>query len=562
MSDLTNNNNSAINPNAAKNRKKKAKKKAKRQNTTDSSNTASEISTPNLTDKENLDPIVPVAPSTTAIITEAQTTPVNTSTLTGEGSALATSLPAKSIDDSVATGNNGASAIITEAQTTPANTSALTGEGSAIATSLPAKSIDTSVATATTATISSDSPAIITETQTTPANTSTLTGEGSALATSLPAKPIDESAVASGHTGPAVITEAQTTPENTSTLTGEGSALATSLPAKPIDGADVASSQAAPNASTSGPIEGSIHDKNIPAAGPVGPGAAGATAAGAAIAAATVGASTAATSHSGGGSASLPEPLPLSDNVQYAIKSVIASRSIDLYSIVDKIKSNVAAGDYKEKAKLPPNASNVDKKQPQVPTAVNTDASVNPKAAVGTPNNAPAAITTNKDTSDSSSKNPLKKAAAGVGAAVAGATAAVAGSHKSGNNDNNNTAATNTATDSKINNKSAPLPPAPQTATNASASTTSGVSKLSENVQYCIKSVVQAPSVDVYGIIDPSQRVKRPEAAVGPSTQPTMPSSAKAPDVPKKTTKSPEHRNKPSFLKKKNCIIFLILNIH
>ncbi|GAN06130.1 hypothetical protein MAM1_0112d05607 [Mucor ambiguus] len=504
MSELTNNGNSAINPNTAKNRKKKAKKKAKKQNMTDSSNTASEISTPNLTDKENTDPVSLIAetaaPSTAAIVTETQTTPANTSTLTGEGSALATSLPTKPIDT------------LAGASTTTSN----------------------------------DSPAIITEAQTTPANTSTLTGEGSALATSLPAKPIDKSAATSGNAAPAVITETQTTPAHASALTGEGSALATSLPAKSIDSTGAADTQA----STTGPIEGSIHDKNIPAAGPVGPGAAGATAAGAtaagaAIAAATVGASTTTASHSGG-SASLPEPLPLSDNVQYAIKSVIASRSIDLHSIVDKIKSNVAAGDYKEKAKLPPNAGTVNNKQAQVPTSVNTDAAVNPKAAVGTPNDAPAAITTNKDTSDSS-KNPLKKAAAGVGAAVAGATAAVAGSHKSGNK-----TTTNTTTDSKINNKSAPLPPTPQSETNA---TTSDVSKLSENVQYCIKSAVQARSVDVYGIIDSSQKVKRPEAAVGSSTQPTMPSSAKAPDVPKKTTKSPEHRNKPSFLKKKNCII-------
>ncbi|KAL0137303.1 hypothetical protein V8B55DRAFT_1527198 [Mucor lusitanicus] len=555
MSDLTNNINSAINPNTAKNRKKKAKKKAKKQNATDSSNTASEISTPNLTDKENIDPVAPIAETTApAIITETQTTPANTSTLTGEGSALATSLPAKSIDNSMATtDNNGAApAIITETQTTPANTSTLTGEGSALATSLPAKPIDTSAAsnTGTTATTSNDSPAIITETQTTPANTSTLTGEGSALATSLPAKPIEDSAATSNKSGPAIITEAQTTPADTSTLTGEGSALATSLPAKPIESTGTAASN---NASTPNPLEGSIHDKNIPAAGPVGPGAAGATAAGAAIAAAAVGASTDSASHSGGSAAALPEPLPLSDNVQYAIKSVIASKSIDLYSIVDKIKSNVAAGDYKEKAKLPPNATTINNKQAQVPASVNTDATVNPKAAVGTPNNAPAAITTNKDTSDST-KNPLKKAAAGVGAAVAGATAAVAGSHKSGNNNTTTTTAT-TATDSKINNKSAPLPPTPQTATNATTSTTSEVSKLSENVQYCIQSAVQAPSVDVYGIIHPSQKVKRPEAAVGASTQPTMPSSAKAPDVPKKTIKSPEHRNKPSFLKKKNCII-------
>ncbi|EPB88799.1 hypothetical protein HMPREF1544_04439 [Mucor circinelloides 1006PhL] len=487
MSDLTNNNNSAINPNTAKNRKKKQKKKAKKQNTTDSSNTASEISTPNLTDKENIDP----------------------SPLSGEAS----SLPAENVAPTT-------TAIITDTQTTPANTSTLTGE----------------------------------ETQTTPANTSTLTGEGSALATSLPAKPIDDFAATAttSDASPAIITETQTTPANTSTLTGEGSALATSLPAKPIDSTDAVDNQPAPTASTTGPIEGSIHDKNIPAAGPVGPGAHGATATGAAIAAATVGATTATTASHSGGSSSLHEPLPLSDNVQYAIKSAIASRSIHLDGIVDKIKSNVTAGDYKEKAKTPPNAAAVDHKQAQVPTSVNTDAATNPKAAVGTPNNAPAAITTNKDTSDSS-KNPLKKAAVGVGAAVAGATAAVAGSHKSGINDNKTGT---TTTGSKINNRSAPLPPTPQSTTNSgTTSTTSDVSKLSENVQYCIKSAVQAPSVDVYGIINPSQKVKRPEAAVGPSTQPTMPSSAQAPDVPKKTIKSPEHRHKPSFLKKKNCII-------
>ncbi|KAL7327142.1 hypothetical protein PS15p_209377 [Mucor circinelloides] len=536
MSDLTNNNNSAINPNTAKNRKKKQKKKAKKQNTTDSSNTASEISTPNLTDKENIDP----------------------SPLNEEASLTASSLPA--VAPAAENAAPTTTAIITDTQTTPANTSTLTGEGSALATSLPAKPIDDSAAGATATATSDASPAIITDTQTTPANTSTLTGEGSVLATSLPAKPIDDSAATAGATStattsdasPAIITDTQTTPAKTSTLTGEGSALATSLPAKPIDSTDVVNNQPATTISTTGPIEGSIHDKNIPAAGPVGPGAHGATATGAAIAAATVGATAATTASHSGGSASLHEPLPLSDNVQYAIKSVIASRSIHLDGIVDKIKSNVAAGDYKKKANLPPNAAAVNDKQAQVPTSVNTDAAINPKAAVGTPNNAPAATTTNKDTSDSG-KNPLKKAAVGVGAAVAGATAAVAGSHKSGNNDNKTSAMT---TASKINNRSAPLPPTPQSTTNSgTTSTTSDISKLSENVQYCIKSAVQAPSVDVYGIIDPSQKVKRPEAAVGPSTQPTMPSSAKAPDVPKKTIKSPEHRHKPSFLKKKNCII-------
>ncbi|OAD00591.1 hypothetical protein MUCCIDRAFT_85993 [Mucor lusitanicus CBS 277.49] len=193
----------------------------------------------------------------------------------------------------------------------------------------------------------------------------------------------------------------------------------------------------------------------------------------------------------------------------------------------------------------PNTAKNRKKKAKKKAKKQNATDSSNTASEISTPN------LTDKENID---PNPLKKAAAGVGAAVAGATAAVAGSHKSGNNNTTTTTAT-TATDSKINNKSAPLPPTPQTATNATTSTTSEVSKLSENVQYCIQSAVQAPSVDVYGIIHPSQKVKRPEAAVGASTQPTMPSSAKAPDVPKKTIKSPEHRNKPSFLKKKNCII-------
>ncbi|CEP11340.1 hypothetical protein [Parasitella parasitica] len=409
MSDF-NNNNSAINANTAKNRKKKAKKKAKKQNTTDSSNTPSEFSTPNLTDKENID------------------------------------------------------------------SSALNGQ------------VSQTAVTPTTAT-SNDKTAIITETQTTPADTSTLSGEASVLASSLPAKPIEGNGIA-GNGGTAIITDAQTTAADTSTLTGEGSTLATSLPAKPID-----------ESGATTVVAGAV---NTAGAAATGVAAAGVAATGVAV------------------SSSLLAPLPLSDNVKYAIESATASRSIDLYGIVDKIKSNVATGDYKEKAKLP---------------SANTETTINSKAAAGTPKNAPAAVTTNNNTD--SIKNPVKKAVASVGAAVAGGATALAAGKKS---DGANHTTTNKAAVSS-----------PQQ--NLSGSTTSEVAKLSESVQSCIKSAVQAPSVDVYGIIDPSQKVKRPEAAVGSSSQPTMPSSAKAPDVPKKNVKSPEHQNKPTFLKKKNCII-------
>lgn len=481
MSDLNNINNLAINANTARNRKKKAKKKAKKQNTTDSSNTPSEMSTPNLTDKENTDP----------------------SPLNNKASLTASSLPAAPIEDNTNVNSNNNTAIITDVQTTPANTDTLSGEASVIASSLPAKPIDDNVG---------------------------------------------------GNSNSAIITNAQTTPADTGALSGEGSAIASSLPAKAINESHSTSDQAASSLPNE-PIEGSIHDSNIPAAGPVGPGAHGATAAGAAIAANTVGATAATTTTTGSintglsdGSASLSEPLPLSDNVKYAIKSVIASGSIDLNGIVDKIRNNVALGDYKEKAKLPPNA-NTNISQSQVPTSVNTNAAINPKAAVDAPNNTPAAITSNNGSnSTDSNRNPIKKTAASVGAAVAGAGAAIAGANKANHANTNATTTDNTSTI----NKAAASPPSTSTTT-----TTFEASKLSESVQYCIKSAVQAPSVDVYGIINSTQKIKRPEAAVGPNTQPTMPSSAKAPDVPKKTTtKSPENYNKPSFRKKKkNCII-------
>ncbi|KAG2199020.1 hypothetical protein INT46_010260 [Mucor plumbeus] len=511
MSDFNNNNNSAINANTARNRKKKAKKKAKKQNPADSSSTPSEISTPNLTDRENVD-----------------SSPLNDKTF----------LTAAPIDDNANVGSNNNTTIITDAQTTPVNTGILSGEASAIASSLPAKPIDGNIS-------GNNNTTIITDAQTTPENTGILSGEASAIASSLPAKPIDDNI--DSNNNPAIITDAQTTPADTGALSGEGSAIASSLPTKVIKeshGTNAPTTSSLPNE----PVEGSIHDSNIPATGPVGPGAHGATAAGAAIAAAAVGATaattTATTSNTGsintghsGGFTSLYKPLPLSDNVKYAIKSVIASGSIDLDGIVDKIRNNIALGDYKEKAKLPPMA--------------NTNAAINPKAAVDAPNNPQAAITSNNDSNTTdSNKNHVKKAVAGVGAAVAGASATVAGANKL-NHANTNVTTNNTST---INKATVPPPP---TSTSATTTATSEASKLSESVQYCIKSATQAPSVNVYGIINSSQKVKRPEAAVGPNTQPTMPSSAKAPDVPKKTTvnKSSENRNKPTFRKKKNCII-------
>jgi hypothetical protein len=463
MSDFPPTTNSAINTatasslNATKNKKKRDKKKAKKQESALGGlhSSTSEISSPALTDKENIDPS-----DATALPVTATAVPIST-TNTADPTDLAANTAATTATEA-------------EAETPSSGTHNI----SAARTAEPA--------TAEPATTTNDP----------------LVQNASTTASTLPAQPIQASA-----------------------------------------------------------------GNSIPAAGPVGVGAAGATAAGAAAAAAAVAASSKPSSigtvppTSGriaqpttttGTASLLPEPLPLSESVQHTIKTAVASGYIDTVGIVETIRKNVAAGEYKEKAALPPKFA--------ATTTTAPKAGISPQSNVAQPSTAQTAgatkVTPPAPIAKDSKKGTVKKAVTGAGAAVAGAGAAVAGAVKSSTGKSStgksatNTTAGNTATTS--------------TATATKPTTTAlgaETAKLSENVQHCIKSVVNAASVDVYGILDPSSKVKRPEAAVGGPAQPTMPSSAKAPDAtqpqpPTKRNKPSEHRKSPlASLKKKNCII-------
>jgi hypothetical protein len=313
----------------------------------------------------------------------------------------------------------------------------------------------------------------------------------SGVVPSLPPASIEDNKLALGNT-----TASEATP-----LSGDSSVMAASLPAPPIkedntrvdsDANKLAFSTATDSNPEASVTKDSTSFGRTPATDLAGVGAYGATAAVGSASAAAVSNNTDSTTAKSKASVPLPETFALSDNVQHCIESAVASRSIDVDSIVRTIAKNVEFGDYKARAKLPDELN-----------AKNT------------------AIAPSTDKSDT--KNPIQKAAAGVGATIAGASAAVAG-----------------ATSSSISRE--PVAATEQT-------------KLSDNVQYCIKSVVQAPSAEINGIPGPSETVKRPEPAVGAPAQPVMPSSAKAPDVPKKEKPS-ERRHRPAFLnKKKDCII-------
>lgn len=300
-------------------------------------------------------------------------------------------------------------------------------------------------------------------------------------------------------------------------LIQEESATASALPAAPIVADE--------------PADSGTPTSKIPAGGPVGVGAAGAGATAAAVAVAAR-----KSISQGSKPALLPEPLPLSDNVKYCIKTVVASGSLDILSIVNTVKKNVEAGDYKPKAALPAAAATA--------TSANTAKPASAAAAVPTPPKDTPPKDTTTSTDKASKGETVKKAAAGAGAAIAGAGAAAVAAVKGKDK------------------KEAEKTPSTTTTT---TSTTSATKNLSENVQHCIQSVVQAPSVNVYGILDAANpnKIKAPEPAVGGS----MPSSAKAADpaaaapapVPPKGNehkKGKENRKSGiAALKKKNCII-------
>jgi hypothetical protein len=350
-----------------------------------------------------------------------------------------------------------------------------------------------------------------------------LTDNESLTASALPAAPIE----------PPTTTEYNTAAEKEATLPVPKEAPA-------LTDKSVEQESLTPVALPSAPIEESVN--KIPAGGPVGIGAAGATAMGAAAVATKLSSDKSTTS----GVTSLPEPLPLSDNVKHCIKSAVASGSIDALSIVKKIVKNVEAGDYKAKAALPPKAAGPATPSKNAPAPLAKNAPVTPVKDLPPKDNFARSGSTYGGKSDT-----VKKAVGGAGAAVAGAGAAVAAKTKGSKGGD----------EKKGGDKSLIV---------------TDKSNLSENVQHCIQSVVNAPSIDIYGIIKKgsSNDVKCPEPAVGGTAQPVMPSSTQTADAINKPkadapTPAPAPATSESFVKKfkenrksssgsrkkKNCII-------
>lgn len=318
-------------------------------------------------------------------------------------------------------------------------------------------------------------------------------------------------------------------------------------------------------------------------------------------------------------SADESEQSRLSDLVKYSIDSVVASQSIGLYAIVDKIANNVKAGKYNTSSAK--QTSSVKQTTSQVPTATTTTVSfqltepvkecfksviasgsidlyaivdtISKKVQAGEYNTSVAkeqkqSHSTTSDAHLTQLSEPVKHGIKSVIASPSVNLHAIADKvAKKIHADENKPLPKR---DSQRPEKALPeivagsaIAAVTSAVTGTAAvisdklsATTEKTAKLSENVEHCIQSAVRARSIDVYAIIHPKGNLKRPEAAVGE----TMPSSAKKADIvppvqaappkkpesvlPKKpdgvTPKKskPSETRKPTLERKKkndNCII-------
>lgn len=290
--------------------------------------------------------------------------------------------------------------------------------------------------------------------------------------------------------------------------------------------------------------------------------------------------------------------LPLPDFIQTAIDNVVGARVIDTEAIIGSVKEKVANGDYKETAK-PTTTAKV--QQANAPQPIGeTNAFETTSIGEGVPLGAPAAIVTKSSPATNEAANPpasltekvhqantstLPIASGDTNAAETtsigegvplGAPAAIVSSSSraiSDPNDHPVSLTSELASAGPIKKVAAAVTGAGAAAAGATKLEETKLENLSESVQHGIRSVVNSTVVDIDKIIrfksfnlnerpaqqdEPkkSQDIKRPEAAIGEPNQPAMPSSAKTADNPvaaQAKSKSSEH--KPSFLKKKNCII-------
>ncbi|GAA5796423.1 hypothetical protein HPULCUR_001795 [Helicostylum pulchrum] len=263
-------------------------------------------------------------------------------------------------------------------------------------------------------------------------------------------------------------------------------------------------------------------------------------------------------------SADESEQLRLSDLVKYSIDSVVASQSIGLYAIVDKIANNVKAGEY--------NTSSAKQTPSQVPTTTTTNASfqltepikecfksviafgsidlyaiidtISKKVRAGEYNTL-VAKEQKQSHSTTSDGHPIKLTEPikhGIKSAIASPSVHLhaivdkvaknvhAGEYKPlPKKDSQRPEKTlpEIVAGSAIAAVSSAVAGTAAVISDKLSATTEKTTKLSENVEHCIQSAVRARSIDVYAIIHPKANLKRPEAAVGE----TMPSSAKKADI-------------------------------
>jgi hypothetical protein len=285
--------------------------------------------------------------------------------------------------------------------------------------------------------------------------------------------------------------------------------------------------------------------------------------------------------------------LELPDFIQTSIDNAVASRAVDTDAIISTIRQKVANGCYKEVDK-PKAVENVQQTSvTNSETIDDTNASQTTALGASVPLGAPAAIANKSSPATNDAANPPTSLTENIGqennvsalpvesrdsnvhettvigeGVPLGAPASIVTSSSPATSDAPNKAPVTLASGLTTGAKAV----AATVVGAGGAAALHESTKPSENVEHAIKSVVDSSVVDFDDAMqidklgqkqDPqvadkkSLDIKRPEAAVGDVSQPAMPSSAKTADNPvnasRSKAKSSEH--KPSFLKKKNCII-------
>ncbi|KAI9360897.1 hypothetical protein BD770DRAFT_383740 [Pilaira anomala] len=267
--------------------------------------------------------------------------------------------------------------------------------------------------------------------------------------------------------------------------------------------------------------------------------------------------------------AATSDPLPLSDAINTCINCAVGSGSMDLYSIVDRIAHKVKEGDYKASSPITNTTATTDKPKPTSSESAGPPSSFQLTEPI-----------------QSSIDSAIASRSIHLYAIVEDISRKVQSGEydtKAHNEEHHRKSLKEVVTEST----GAAAESTMAAVASAVAGTAHAISekftsvhpeKLSENVEHCIQSTINARSIDLEAILHHNKdKLKRPEAAVGE----TMPSSAKKadivpptpskvndvqakqPTVPKKDTHLETHKPKISdhqqeqhqHKKKKDCII-------